>query len=508
MNFLELKLKSEYRSFRDNIIEDFYNPVLERAVIYKRAVGFFSSNILAYLVEGILKLIENGGSIQMITSPKLSVEDMRAINDGFERRDKTIKDLPVREKMFQGNFENRQLNFLSNLIAIGRLDFKIAVLETDNDLGMFHEKFGLMCDAAGNVIAFSGSMNETANAFKSNYEAIDVFTSWTHDAERVKTKEATFDSLWNNRESGVKVLDCTFENSLLSEQVDEYDAEKISTVMSESFERINFILDNPGKMLGIPSGFLDLDKVLNGFKKSDLIILAARPSMGKTALALNIATNAASAHSVMIFSLEMSKLQLGIRLLSSASRVNSHYLNTGNINNDDLIKVINDLIELSNLKIYINDKSNLSLMELQKKAHRLKRKYGLDLMVIDYMQLIQASKEYRGNRVQEMSEISRGLKTLARELNVPILALSQLSRNVEMRLEKKPQLSDLRESGSIEQDADIVMFLYRDEYYNPDDTNNANIAELIIAKNRNGPTKSIRLRFDKEITRFDNLALD
>ncbi|MBQ6297240.1 MAG: replicative DNA helicase [Selenomonadaceae bacterium] len=283
--------------------------------------------------------------------------------------------------------------------------------------------------------------------------------------------------------------------------------EQLSNVLTESFNRINTILNNPGKMLGVPSDLLDLDHVLNGFQKTDLILLAARPSMGKTALALNIGVNAAKEGKIVaIFSLEMSKSQLGMRLLSSASRVNSHYLNTGNISNDDLNKVLQALNELSNLKIYIDDTAGMGLLEMRSKVRRIKHDYGLDMIIIDYLQLMQGGRAE--NRQQEISEISRGLKALARELDVPILALSQLSRSVELRAEKKPQLSDLRESGSLEQDADIVMFLYRDEYYNRDDTSNQNIAELIIAKNRNGPTTSIRLRFDKEIVRFDNLTTD
>lgn len=282
--------------------------------------------------------------------------------------------------------------------------------------------------------------------------------------------------------------------------------EQISKVLRESFERINYMLNNPGKQSGVPSKLVDLDKVLNGFQKTDLILLAARPSMGKTALALNIGVNAAKEGKIVaIFSLEMSKSQLGIRLLSSASRVNSHYLNTGNISDDDLTKVVDALKELSEYEMYIDDTAGIGLLEMRSKVRRIKHDHGLDMIIIDYLQLMQGGRAE--NRQQEISEISRGLKALARELNVPILALSQLSRSVELRAEKKPQLSDLRESGSLEQDADIVMFLYRDEYYNRDDTSNQNIAELIIAKNRNGPTTSIRLRFDKEYVRFDDLTL-
>ena len=199
----------------------------------------------------------------------------------------------------------------------------------------------------------------------------------------------------------------------------------------------------------------------------------------------------------------MSKTQLGGRLLSTRSEVNSQYLNTGNVGDEEMNALINALNELSNLKMYIDDTAGLGLLELRSKARRLKHERGLDLMIIDYLQLMQGG--HAENRQQEISEISRGLKGLARELDIPIIALSQLSRSVELRAEKKPQLSDLRESGSLEQDADIVMFLYREEYYNRE-ADNENIAELIIAKNRNGPTTSIRLQFNKEIMRFGDLT--
>ena len=281
--------------------------------------------------------------------------------------------------------------------------------------------------------------------------------------------------------------------------------ENISGIMLRTFERINERVNHPNELGGVSSGLIDLDKVLNGFQKSDLILLAARPSMGKTALALNIAANAAARNkSVGVFSLEMSKVQLGNRMLSTWSGVNSQYLNTGNLTDEDMNSLLSALEELGNLKLYIDDTAGLGLLELRSKARRLKHESGLDLLIIDYLQLMQGARAE--NRQQEISEISRGLKGLARELDVPIIALSQLSRSVEMRAEKKPQLSDLRESGSLEQDADIVMFLYRDEYYNRDDTSNENIAELIIAKNRNGPTTSLRLQFNKEIMRFRDLT--
>ncbi len=287
--------------------------------------------------------------------------------------------------------------------------------------------------------------------------------------------------------------------------------EKVSSVLQRSFERIQHLHSHPDEMEGVTTGLTDLNRVTNGFQKSDLILLAARPSMGKTALALNIAVNAAIRKKVVaLFSLEMSKTQLGNRILSTESKVNSQYLNTGNFSDTDMQNLLQALGELSPLKLFIDDTAGITLLELRSKVRRLKHEHGLDLIVIDYLQLMQGgrSRLSEQNRQQEISDISRNLKALARELNVPILALSQLSRNVEMRADKKPQLSDLRESGSLEQDADIVMFLYRDEYYNRDDTDNQNIAELIIAKNRNGPTTSIRLQFNKEIMHFGDLTRD
>ena len=292
-------------------------------------------------------------------------------------------------------------------------------------------------------------------------------------------------------------------------RTDGHDPQEVSKVLKSSFENIQHIHNNPDLLLGVPTGLVDLERVLNGLHKSDLILLAARPSMGKTALALNIAVNAAKAKNVVaLFSLEMSCEQIGNRMLSSESGVNSLHLNTGNMSEGDIRKLVDALEELSNLQMYIDDTAGISMLDLRTKIRRLKHEIGkLDLIVLDYLQLMQGQREknFESNRQQEISEISRGLKALAREMDVPILALSQLSRNVEMRAEKKPQLSDLRESGSLEQDADIVMFLYRDEYYNRDDADNENIAELIIAKNRNGPTTSIRLQFQKEILLFRNL---
>ncbi len=287
--------------------------------------------------------------------------------------------------------------------------------------------------------------------------------------------------------------------------------ESIQPILQRAFEKIQLAVDNKGKPTGVSSGYVDFDQSTSGFQKSDLILIAARPSMGKTAFALNIAMNAADLElgkkTVAVFSLEMSKEQLGQRLLSSQSGINSMKLSTGNLEPNEIMEIGQTIDRMADWKLFIDDTPAISVLELRSKARRLMNEYGLDLIIIDYLQLMQgrATRNSEGNRQQEISEISRSLKALARELQVPIIALSQLSRGVELRADKRPLLSDLRESGSLEQDADIVMFIYREEYYNQE-TDNANIAEIIIAKNRNGPTSSIKLRFDKACMKFQSLA--
>lgn len=280
--------------------------------------------------------------------------------------------------------------------------------------------------------------------------------------------------------------------------------DSVKTIVPEAYERAAKIDKNRG-LTGVTTGFWDLDKVTNGLQKSELILLAARPAMGKTAFALNIAQNAAMKKlKVLLFSLEMSKAQLGTRLLSSMSGVEASKLHSGGLTDNDHRDLLQAVDFLSQAELYIDDTAGVSVANMRMKAKRFKQEHGLDLIVVDYLQLMQSA--VRDNRVQEISEISRGLKLLAREMNIPILALSQLNRSVEMRADKRPQLSDLRDSGSLEQDADIVMFLYRDEYYNRDDPENQNLAELIIAKNRNGATGTIHLHFQRELTRFSNLS--
>lgn len=291
---------------------------------------------------------------------------------------------------------------------------------------------------------------------------------------------------------------------LVTSQNSTSEFEPVTPILQRSFDRIRRALDSSDGLTGIPTKFQDLDRLTGGLQRSDLIILAARPSMGKTAFALNIAMNVALEKFVVaIFSLEMSKEQIGHRLLSSYSGINSHKLNTGNFDANDFAELVETMNYLTDANLFIDDTAGITILELRSKARKIKNEHGLDLIVIDYLQLMQGNirKGSDYNRQQEISEISRGIKALARELQVPIIALSQLSRSVELRADKHPMLSDLRESGSLEQDADIVAFLYRDEYYNSD-AENSNIAELLISKNRNGPTTSINLQFNKECMRF------
>ena len=314
-----------------------------------------------------------------------------------------------------------------------------------------------------------------------------------------------------NDEVGV-LLD-TAESRILeiSNRKKRADFTPISAVLMDSVQNIEKLLNNKGGLTGIPTGFNDLDKLTSGLHPSDFIILAARPSMGKTALALNIVQNVAlRAHkrvggdprSVAFFSLEMSKEQLVNRMLCAEANIDSQRLRIGEMKEDDWTHLWDACDVMSKAKIYIDDTAGITVMDMRSRARRLKAEHGLDLIVVDYLQLMQGSgkRNTSGDRQQEVSEISRSLKALARELDVPVLALSQLSRGVEARQVKRPMLSDLRESGSLEQDADIVAFLYREDYYNPETENKH--TELIIAKHRNGPVDTVNLFFHKQFTKF------
>lgn len=284
------------------------------------------------------------------------------------------------------------------------------------------------------------------------------------------------------------------------------DFTSIAEVLEQYFDKLDAIQHQRGTVIGVPTGFADLDKLTGGLQRSDLIILAARPAVGKTSFQLGIAHNAAVQYgkTVAIFSLEMSAEQLVQRLLAMETGVDSHRLRLGLINDDEWDQISRAFGRLAEAKIFIDDTPSINIMELRSKARRLMAEHGVDLIIVDYLQLAQGRRAE--NRVQEISDISRSLKGLARELNVPVLALSQLSRAVEARTDHRPMLSDLRESGSIEQDADIVMFIYREDVYDPD-TEKKGIAEIIVAKHRNGPTDTISLRFFDRTARFADLEL-
>lgn len=292
----------------------------------------------------------------------------------------------------------------------------------------------------------------------------------------------------------------------VSDQSLKQDLVSLESILTESFDRLEELHHNKGSLRGVKTGYRDLDNMTAGLQRSDLIILAARPAMGKTTLVTNLAYNVATIakQPVLFFSLEMSKEQLVDRMLADASGVDSWNIRTGNLSEDDFSKLSEAMGEMAEAPIFIDDTPGISVLEMRTKARRAMHEQPLGLIIIDYLQLIQGSGRSDGNRVQEVSEISRGLKLLARELNVPVIALSQLSRTVESRSPQIPQLSDLRESGSIEQDADIVMFIYREEYYNPD-TDRQRVTDLIIAKHRNGPTGKIELYFHPERLRFMSL---
>ena len=281
--------------------------------------------------------------------------------------------------------------------------------------------------------------------------------------------------------------------------------ERLNEVLFETFERLDR-LNSPDKDLyrGIPTGIRELDNTITGLNRSDLVIIGARPGMGKTSFALNIARHAAitAGKRVAFFSLEMSKEQLVNRMLCAEAGIDSQRLRVGEMHDEDWTHLWDACDTMSRAKIYIDDTAGITAMDMRSRARRLKAEHGLDLIVVDYLQLMQGSgkRNYSGDRQQEVSEISRSLKALARELDVPVLALSQLSRSVESRQVKRPMLSDLRESGSLEQDADIVAFLYREDYYNPETENKH--TELIIAKHRNGPVDTVNLFFQKQFTKF------
>ncbi|MDO5039281.1 replicative DNA helicase [Clostridium sp.] len=321
----------------------------------------------------------------------------------------------------------------------------------------------------------------------------------------IKASTSIIEESYNKQGEVEDVLDAAEKRIFdIAEKRTTSDFEPLNQVLERGFIEIERLFNNKGEITGVGSGFVDLDAKTSGFQKGDMVLIAARPSMGKTTFALNIAEYAAlrEGKSVVIFSLEMSKEQLAYKLLCSEANVDMLKLRTGALDDKDWENIARATGPLSKAKIYIDDTAGVSVMEMRSKCRRLKIEYGIDLILIDYLQLMSGSSSE--SRQQEVSEISRSIKALAKEMECPVIALSQLSRAPEQRADHRPMLSDLRESGSIEQDADLVMFLYRDEYYNKE-TEDKNVGECIIAKQRNGPVGTVKLAWLGQFSKFGNL---
>ena len=282
----------------------------------------------------------------------------------------------------------------------------------------------------------------------------------------------------------------------------------IKDIVTEAYERVEQLHESGLEVSGIPSGFIDFDKLTSGLQKSDMTVIAARPGMGKTAFVLGIARHVAIKEKipVAIFSLEMSKQQLAQRLMSAEAKIDLQKLRDGKIRENEWTRLGRAIEKLSESKIYVDDTAFLTVMDLRSRARMMVSNFGIKLLIVDYLQLMSSTSNYRGNKVQEITEISQNLKGIAKELDIPVIAVSQLSREVEKRESKRPLLADLRESGSIEQDADLVAFIYRDEYYEKENTKRPGEAELIIGKHRNGPIGKVNLQFNKRFALFSNLA--
>lgn len=347
-----------------------------------------------------------------------------------------------------------------------------------------------------------------ATVSSANYKSyVEIIKDNSNKRKLIRIASEMLENCYNTEDTGGILTDAEKKIFSAIQENNTGDSKTIQKIMLDCLDEIETASKTSGSVTGIASGFIDLDYKTAGFQPSDLILIAARPSMGKTAFVLNIAEYIAVRNktTTAIFSLEMSSAQLGKRLISMRSRVDSQRIRTGNLADDDWGRVISSVNEIGNSQLIIDDTPAISINELASKCRKYKQNNNLGLIIIDYIQLMTAGRRIE-SRQQEVSEISKSLKALARELKVPVIALSQLSREVEKRNDKRPMLSDLRESGAIEQDADVVMFLYRDDYYNKEDSKTPGIAEVIIAKQRNGPTGIIKLGWQAELTRFVNAA--
>ena len=367
-------------------------------------------------------------------------------------------------------------------------------------------------DDGGGVVYLAKLGSEVATAANIDYHARIVFEK-ALSRKLIETASEISERAYAGDEDVQTLIDKAEQQlfSLSENQIGE-GFESLEEVMGETFEHLERIHAKTGTVLGVDTGFAELNELTSGFQKGDLIILAARPSVGKTALALTLARNAAvdAKIGVAVFSLEMSKMQLAQRLLSAETKVDLHRLRTGRLTEEDWMHLTRNIDRLAQAPIYIDDTPGISVLEARAKARRQLREYGIGMVVIDYLQLMSGHLRTQ-SREQEISQISRGLKAMAKELDVPILALSQLSRAVESRTDRRPQLSDLRESGSLEQDADVVMFIYRPEMYglkSPDGDSLEGVAEIIVGKQRNGPVDSVPLMWNKESATYEAMAPD
>lgn len=341
---------------------------------------------------------------------------------------------------------------------------------------------------------------------------IDIVQKKSLLRDLIRTTEDITNRSYQDSSSVEELMEDTERNifQLVQGRAASEDFTPIKDVALEALESIQAAAANNGNITGLSTGFRDLDYRTAGLQNSDLILIAARPAMGKTAFVLNIAEHVAMYNHVptAIFSLEMPKIQLAKRLVSMNSKVDSQHIRTGNLEDDEWAKITESSIILGESSLFIDDTMGISINELRSKCRKLKMEHDLGLIIIDYLQLMSGSSSNKNiSRQQEVSDISRSLKALAREINCPVIALSQLSRDVEKREDKRPILSDLRESGAIEQDADVVMFLYRDEYYNPDTSTSKGVTEVIIGKQRNGSTCTVKLKWLGQYTKFANLEI-
>ena len=416
--------------------------------------------------------------------------DEEAVSSAVEKLDAGCFYKDTHRKIFQAISDLFNANKAVDLITL------IEALKQDGSLEAVGGASYLT--SLANAVPTSANINHYANIVREKYILRTLINNSTKVISLCHESQGNIAEVVDNAERLIfEVSDRKNQGTYLH----------LKEIVKDSIETIDRLYQNKAHVTGIPTGYVDFDIKTAGLQPSDLIIIAGRPSMGKSAFALGIAEYAGVIEKVptAIFSLEMSKEQLVQRMLCSHARVDAHKVRTGYLATSDWPRLTAAAGKLSEAPIYIDDTPAISVMELRAKARRLKSHHGIKLIILDYMQLMRGSAMNMESRQQEISEISRSLKALARELSVPVIAISQLSRAVESRTDHRPQLSDLRESGAIEQDADVVVLILREEYYNPS-PDNQGVAEVIIAKQRNGPVGSLRLAFIKEFTRFDNLA--